>query len=199
MVLAGPSLFACASRADNPQTEMEKLAGSYWNATTQEVWRIAPVDGKLMTGTSPEALVALGGGRFRLGDTADLKFSVSTTVATLEVRGIPPMLKLRMFTRVAAPVYSNADLQAYAGEYRNDDLEARFTITVAPAQRLSLSRRKFEPQLLDPVKLDVFTSRVLGTMTFARAPSGNVVGLTNTEGQTRGVSFTRVDRSSTKK
>jgi CubicO group peptidase (beta-lactamase class C family) len=194
-IVLGPGVFAPLEPAvPIAQTEMEKLVGTYWNATTEDVWRILLVEGRLMTGASPEALVALGDGRFRLGEqTAELKFSVSNPGATLEVSGTPPMLKPATFTRVTTPTYSDADLQAYAGEYRNDDLAATFTIAVTPAQRLSLSRRKFEPQTLDVVKLDVFTTRVLGTVTFLRAPSGKVMGLTNSDGQTRGVSFRRVN------
>jgi CubicO group peptidase (beta-lactamase class C family) len=196
-IVLGPRVFeSLAPTLSITRAGMEKLVGTYWNASTEEVWRILIVDGRLMTGASPDALVALGDGRFRLGEqTAELKFSVSKTAVTLEVGGVPPMLKPATFTRVTAPTYSDIDLQAYAGKYRNDDLAANFTITMTPAQHLSLSRSKFEPQTLDPVTLDVFTNRVLGTVKFVRAPSGEVIGLANSDGQTRGVSFTRVDRA----
>ena len=200
-IVLGPGVFASLAPAVPINSgEMEKLVGTYWNATTEEVWRIAMVDGRLMTGASPEALVALGDGRFRLGEqTTELKFSVSKDVTTLEVAGTPPMLKPAMFTRVTTPTCSNTDLQAYAGKYRNEDLAANFTITVSPAQQLTLSRSKFEPQTLDAVKCDVFTTRVLGTVTFVRAPSGKVIGLTNSDGQTRGLPFTRMDPPSVRK
>jgi len=200
-IVLGPRVFASlAPTVPITHAEMEKLVGTYWNATTQDVWRILIMDGKLMTGASPDALVALGDSRFRLGEQSiELKFSVSMTGSTLEVRGAPPMLQPATFARVTAPTYSDADLQAYAGEYRNDDLAATLTIAVTPGQHLSLSRRKFEPLTLDAVKLDVFTTRVLGTVTFVREASGKVIGLTNSDGQTRGVSFTRVDLPLTRK
>jgi hypothetical protein len=47
--------------------------------------------------------------------------------------------------------------------------------------------------VLEAVTLDVFTSRTLGTVTFVRAPSGEVTGLTNSDGRTRGVAFMRVN------
>lgn len=194
-IVLGPGAFApLAPAVPMSNAEMERLVGTYWNATTEEVWRIAITDGKLMTGASPEPLVSLGDNRFRLGEqTTELKFSVSRDEATLEVGGAPPMLKPVMFTRVTTPAYSDADLQAYAGKYRNEGLAADFTIAVTPGRRLALSRNKFEPQTLDPVKRDVFTARVLGTVTFVRAPSGAVIGLMNSDSQTRGLSFTRVD------
>jgi hypothetical protein len=68
------------------QGELAPFVGAYWNPITDDVRKIVMKDGKLVTNASPDALVPLGGNRFRLGEqTTELTFASSTTGASLEL------------------------------------------------------------------------------------------------------------------
>jgi CubicO group peptidase (beta-lactamase class C family) len=68
------------------------------------------------------------------------------------------------------------DLAAYAGRYTSDEAETVFTIA-ADAAELVLKRRPATVLRMRPVEKDVFAVPSLGTITFRRAPDGQVDGL----------------------
>ena len=92
---------------------------------------------------------------------------------------------------MSAPGYSDRDLQAYAGEYRNDDLDSDITVAVTAGRGLEVRRGKFEPVALEPLKEDVFTSRAFGTVAFLRGSTGEITGFENGDGRTRGLAYVR--------
>jgi hypothetical protein len=93
---------------------------------------------------------------------------------------------------VTAPSYSGADLKAYVGEYRSDELDVNYSVAVTPEGGLTVLRRKFDSLPLDAFKLDVFWGSSLGTVTFSRAPSGEVTGFAISTGRVRRLPFRRV-------
>jgi CubicO group peptidase (beta-lactamase class C family) len=191
IVLEASVLQPAPSMVATTPAERERLVGTYWNPKTQDVWRILVKDGKLMTDSGSDPLVSLGGGRYRLGEqTTELTFSGANTSASLEVRMAPATPQV--FMRVPLPVYSGADLRAYAGEYCSDEVQANYKIDVTPERYLRVSRSKYDPSILDAVTVDVFANRRLGTISFLRTSSGNVRGFVLTTGSTRGLSFIRV-------
>jgi CubicO group peptidase (beta-lactamase class C family) len=193
-VVLGDDVFGpLAPTVPISRREMEASVGAYWNAATGDAWRIRIANDRLVSDVSPDALVPLGQGRFRLGEqSTELTFSVSGSEAKLVVGGGPPVLKPATFIRVSAPNYSDRDLQAYAGEYLNDDLDSDITIAVTPERRLVVRRSKFAPVTLDALKEDVFTSRGFGTVAFVRASTGEIAGFENGDGRTRGLMYIRV-------
>ncbi|HVQ15075.1 MAG TPA: serine hydrolase domain-containing protein [Vicinamibacterales bacterium] len=172
--------------------EGERIVGTYWNAHTAEVWRILMKDGQLVTDASGDPLVSLGGGRYRLGEqSTELKFTVANAEASVEVNA--PVITPATFTRVVAPKYSPAELQAYAGEYCGEEVQAIYRISVSGEGSLSVLRSKYDPLTLEGVKRDTFSSRRLGTLTFTHTPSGAVTGFSMSAGSTRGLQFTRLE------
>ena len=51
--------------------------------------------------------------------------------------------------------------------------------------------REFDPVTLDALMQDTFISRGFGTITFVRAPTGEITGLKNGDTRTRGLVYTR--------
>ncbi len=193
------------------EAEIAALAGMYWNPSIG-VWRLAIKDGKLtmevmegnLFGISC-ALVPLGGGRFRAGEgPTEFLFPPPKTGAPQELHILPPASQLwhmRMviardtdvLSRVTVPSYSATDLKAYAGEYRSDELDARYTVVVMPEGGLVVLRKKVDPVPLTAVTLDTFSGGSLGGLSFVRARSGDVTGFTiNYFGTPRRLPFTRV-------
>jgi hypothetical protein len=85
------------------------------------------------------------------------------------------------------------DLKAYAGEYRSDELDVTYTLVVMPGGELAVLRDKVDAVSLTTVTLDKFSGQSLGsTVTFVRAPSGDVTGFTIAGDTPRRLSFTRV-------
>ena len=191
-IILGPDVFApSAPSMSLAQTEVAALAGTYWNPITDDVLRIMIKDGQLTNDNN--VLAPLGGGRFRVGEqSTEFVFPPSTTGTPRELHASPS--PTAMFTRVTAPSDSAADLRRYTGEYRSAELDVSYNVVVLPEGRLAVLQRKFDPRPLDMVKLDTFSGA--GTVTFTRAPSGDVTGFTISTGRVRRLSFTRVDATS---
>ena len=83
---------------------------------------------------------------------------------------------------------SVAELNAYAGQYTNTEVEAAFTMAAADS-KLVLRRHARPDILLDPVYPDTFQG--LGVVKFSRDAAGNVTGLNI---KTDGVRNLRFDR-----
>ncbi len=175
------------------EAEVAALAGTYWNPITDDVLRFVMKDGKLMEQGSSDTLVPLGGGRFRVGEqSTEFMFPPAVTGTPQELHASSSATAV--FRRVTAPSDSAADLRRYAGEYRSDELDVIYNVVVLPEGRLATSKRKFQPRPLEMVQLDTFSGD--GTVTFTRAPSGEVTGFTISTGRVRRLSFTRVGAAS---
>jgi hypothetical protein len=73
-------------------------------------------------------------------------------------------------------------------------LDTTYTLTVTPEGGLTVLREKVEPVLLTAVTRDIFVGQSLGSsVTFVRAPAGEVKGLTITGETPRSLTFTRVN------
>lgn len=86
-----------------------------------------------------------------------------------------------------------ADLQAYAGRYFSEELEATMHIAVENGG-LVLHQLGQTPQPLSPVSGDSFSAEVfhLNEVAFERAANGRVTGFTVSNGRTRGVLFAKM-------
>lgn len=182
------------------EAELAALAGTYWDPTSRVVVRLVINDGKLMHEGSSQAFVPLGGGRFRVGERERLFPPPRAGDPQQLHMPVPPPARPVVFSRVMAPSYSAAELEAYAGQYRSDELDATYTIAVTPERGLAVLREKVEPAPLTAVTLDTFYGygQSLGSsVTFIRAPSGEVSGFTMTlsyAGETRrSLTFARIN------
>ena len=191
VILSPGVLGPIAPEVPASANELEALAGVYWNRITDEVRRVVLTAGRLTMQGSSVALVPLGAGRFRIGEQAtEITFSKATGGAPQELRVSEDATGA--FTRVAAPSYLPSELQLYAGEYRSDELEVSYQVSLSSDGRLMLHRRKFDPVPLETIKLDVFYVPTIGTISFARASTGVASALTVSNPRLRRLVFTRV-------
>ncbi len=180
------------------EAELAALAGTYWSPTGRAVRRLVIQDGKLIPEGASTAYVPLGGGRFRVGELPiEMLFPPPRTGEPQELHILSPMpspAPAVVFSRVPAPSYPAADLNAFAGQYRSDELATTYTITVTSEGGLTILRERVESVPLTAITFDIFFGRSLGSsMTFVRAPSGDVTGFTIAGGTPRSLTFTRIN------
>jgi CubicO group peptidase (beta-lactamase class C family) len=89
-----------------------------------------------------------------------------------------------------AAAASAAELTAFAGTYRSEEVQADYRMRVADG-RLILERRIQSPTPLQPAGVDAFRAGTL-RLQFARDASGRVSSFTVEAGRVRNISFTRV-------
>jgi CubicO group peptidase (beta-lactamase class C family) len=173
------------------EAELAALTGTYWNPLVG-IRRFFMQDGRLTAdGTGP--LTPLGSGRFR-ALANELLFPPPRGGTPQELHTLAPTETV-VFSRVTAPSYSPSQLSAYVGEYRSDELEATFKIIARSDGDLVAVRDRTDPKQLTPLRRDAFFSDFsdgAGTLTFARATSGEVTGFVITGRTPRGLAFTRV-------
>lgn len=150
---------------------MAELAGLYWSPTTDEIVRLELVDGALRPRFRQESLHHIGGGAFQLGDGVERWRFARDELRIWDSWPVP-----RVFQRLTAPGVTDG-LQRYAGTYRSRDLGADYVACVADG-KLTLHFGRNGRAALEPASGDKFFSTSLGTVTFTRAPTGEVAGLT---------------------
>ena len=81
-----------------------------------------------------------------------------------------------------------ADLAAFAGEYRSDELDVTYTVAVRDSSLVVQS------STLHPVSRDAFVGDYVGMVRFFRDPRGAVAAFTLSRKAARGVRFERLKR-----
>lgn len=159
------------------ESELSALAGTYWSAASDGVERLEVKDGALRIKGSPDPLVPLGNGVFRVsGSTHEWRFSAPTAGAPRELRITDAWPMPRIFTRLTSPAPSTSALTAYAGQYRSDEVDMTYTVRVENG-KLSMHWARGASFALEAVGGDHFIDGIY-TVTFTRAASGDVNGLT---------------------
>ena len=152
------------------ETEVSALAGDYWSPLTGEVVRLEFKDGALRQVGVPKAFVPMGNGAFRPGETTHVwRFSGTRE---LGIRDFWPTE--RPFLRVTEPVPQV--LTPFAGQYHSEETDMTYTVRVADGKLVMRWPRRDEV-VLDAVGGDHFVGS-LGAVTFTRAASGGINGLT---------------------
>ncbi|RKH05337.1 class A beta-lactamase-related serine hydrolase [Corallococcus sp. CA047B] len=160
-----------------PEAELSVLAGNYWSPLTDEVVRLEVKDGALRQVGVPTAFVPIGDGAFRPGESMHVwRFSAPTAGSprTLSIKDAWPTF--RDFTPVTAPLPVTSVLATFAGLYRSDEVDATYTVRVADG-KLAIRWPRRDEVVLDAVGGDRFVGS-LGAVTFTRAASGGIDGLT---------------------
>ena len=83
---------------------------------------------------------------------------------------------------------SKADLESFAGEYKSNELDVTYTVSVRDSSLVVQS------STLLPVFRDAFVGDYVGTVRFLRDARGAVAGFTLNRNSARGVRFERVKR-----
>ena len=160
-----------------PEAELSALAGPYWSPLTDEVVRLEVKDGALRQVGVPTAFVPIGNGAFRPGESTHVwRFSLPAGAAPRELSIQDFWPTTRDFTRVSAPMPAASALASFAGQYRSDEVDMTYTVRVA-GDTLAIRWPRRDEVVLDAVGGDRFVGS-LGTVTFTRAASGGIDGLT---------------------
>ena len=149
--------------------------------------RFSVLDGRLVGGAAADQpLKSVGEGRFvRVSGqgppfTFDLTSAASVTIDTPAGPGT-------VLRRADSWKPSASQLQAIAGTYRSDEIEAIYRITVKDTA-VRLERLKSAPATLEPLVADHFTAP-FGIVRFTRNAAGVVTGLVIEGGRVRGLKF----------
>ena len=169
-----------------PAAELSALAGLYWNARDAAARRFVFEEGHLKVRTAPQQTIALksiGNRRFVLAGQAPLLIVFDGTRVSVG----PESGAADTFERAEAYAPTTAQLAAFAGVYRSDEIEAAYRIVVKD-DRLRLERLKSPPSVLEPLVADTFSSQP-GVIRFTRDAAGAVTGFVLEAGRVRGMKF----------
>ncbi|MCY1075765.1 serine hydrolase domain-containing protein [Archangium lansingense] len=160
-----------------PEAELSALVGNYWSPLTDAVVRLEVKDGALRQVGVPTAFVPIGNGAFRPGESMHVwRFSKPVANAPHELSIKDTWPTTRDFIRMTAPTPTDSALASFAGKYRSDEVAMTYTVRVADGKLVIRWPRRDEV-VLDAVGGDRFVGS-LGTVTFTRAASGGIDGLT---------------------
>ncbi|NNB88470.1 serine hydrolase [Corallococcus sp. AB032C] len=169
------------------ETELSALAGDYWSPLTDEVVRLEFKDGALRQVGVPKPFVPMGDGAFRPGESTHVwRFSGPRE---LSIRDFWPTT--RPFIRVTAP--EPTALATFAGQYRSEEVDMTYTVRVVDG-KLAIRWPRRDEVVLDAVGGDHFVGS-LGTVTFTRAASGGINGLTISSRRLRRFRAERLERA----
>ena len=168
-----------------PAAELSALAGLYWNERDATARRLIFDDGQLKMRTGPEQTITLksiGSRRFVLENP-----SRTLTFESNRLTIAPETGAAVTFDRVETFAPTTAQLEAFAGVYRSDEIEATYRIVVKDGG-LRLERLKSNPSVLEPLVTDTFSGQP-GVIRFTRDTTGAVTGFVLEAGRVRGMKF----------
>jgi hypothetical protein len=149
-----------------------RVAGVYRSTRTYEpLFLGVPGPGG---GRGGAQLRALRGGGFLLGNTR-VMIDAGPDGRPTGLRQLPASGDTIAFAYMGPSVWSPdaTALNAFAGQYRSDEIRATYTARV-DSGRLVLSTRRGTRQVLTPVYRDAFTAGGLGTVWFSRDSRGQI-------------------------
>ncbi|HJU42141.1 MAG TPA: serine hydrolase domain-containing protein [Vicinamibacterales bacterium] len=179
------SALDAAPEVPLPAAELSALAGLYWNAREASARRVVFEDGQLKAQSGAQQttrLKSIGNRRFVFEGAPTLIVFDSGRVTIGPEAG-----PTETFERVEPFAPTPAQLEAFAGVYRSDEIEATFR-TIIKDGRLRLERLKSAPSELEPLVADTFSGQP-GVIRFTRDASGAVTGFVLEAGRVRGVKF----------
>ena len=181
--------LASAPSAEVPMATLRGLTGVWRNVERGEVRRTRLVgDTLFMIGGERQRMVPLDGGRFRIGTTTEVRFEDDVPAPSrLIVRTTGEPIT---YTRADTAALTPAQLAEYAGDYRNDEVEATHTWKVEKGELvLYVNNRRIG--VLEPTYKDGFTGG--GTVIeVQRDARGRITGFVLESGRVRHLRFTRV-------
>lgn len=177
-----------------PPASIAPWAGTYWSPQTDEIVRLDVKDGQLRQIGATTALLPIGNGVFRPADAAQATHEWRFTSAgggspRLRIRDFWPTT--REFVRIDEPMPSLAVLATFAGTYRSTELDTTYAVRVRDG-KLAVRWPRRDEVNLDAMGGDRFIGS-LGTVTFTRAASGQIDGLTISNRRLRRLRADRVE------
>lgn len=186
---AWTAALAAAPRADVPASSLRALAGVWRNVERGEVRRLRLAgDTLLSVGMERAPVVPLDGGRFRAGPGTELRFEGSAAAPSRMI--VRTTGETVTYLRADTAQLTPAGLAEYAGDYRNDEVEATHTWKVEKGE-LVLYTNNRRMGVLEPSYKDGFT-RGGSVIDVQRDARGRITGYLVESGRVRHLRFTRV-------
>ena len=182
--------LAAAPRADVPVASLRGLVGVWRNVERGEVRRTRlSGDTLYMIAGERTRLVPLEGGRFRtVSGPPELRFEGDVPAPSRMI--VRTTGETVTFTRADTAALTPAQLAEYAGDYRNDEVEATQTWKVEKGE-LALYVNNRRLGVLEPSYKDGFT-RGGSVIDVQRDGKGRITGFVVESGRVRHLRFTRV-------
>jgi len=180
-------LQADAAKVDNrSSSNPADLAGTYLDHRKHMIYTFTAVDGNLMAWGAK--LRRLGANEFSdlVGNPILFKYDKGTMTATLTLQGQVFFLG----ERVPDIHLNEAALSAFSGDYRSDELDATYKLSLVKGA-LSLQVGTQPPVSLNPVAPNEFEAADLGTVVF-EGTRNRISGLTFFSPRARGISFRKL-------
>jgi len=171
--------------------EQARWAGTYWSAQTDEVVQIEWKDDVLRP-IGGSALTPIGQGVFRPSDQPhEWRFRQPTgeAAAQLHIRDTWPTY--RVFSRIDPAPPPPETFKDYGGSYRSEETAMTYVVRLADGA-LRVSWPRGWDLMLTPIGGDRFVSS-RGTITFTRASTGQITGLTISNRRLRRLTATRLE------
>ena len=182
---------AALAAAPEQQTDVATvgvLTGVWRNVARGEVRRTRRAgDTLLMIAGARTRLAPLGAGRYRAGADAEIRFEGGAVPNRMFVRSSSDTVT---FVRADTAVHTPVTLAAYAGEYRNEEIETTQKWVVEKDQ-LVLYANERRQGTLEPTYPDGFL-RGESVVDVQRDTRGRITGYTVQSGRVRNLRFTRV-------
>jgi CubicO group peptidase (beta-lactamase class C family) len=181
--------LAGAPQVELPAASLRALAGVWRNVERGELRRTRLVGDTLFTvGAERTRTVPLDGGRFRAGPGIELRFEGDAAAPSRMI--VRTTAETVTYTRADTAALTPAKLAEYAGDYRNDEVDATHTWKVEKAQLvLYINDRRLG--VLEPTYKDGFT-RGGSVIDVVRDPKGRITGFVLEAGRVRHLRFARV-------
>lgn len=178
-----------ASRADVPAANLRPLAGVWRNVERGEVRRTRLVGDTLFSlGGERTRMVPIEGNRFRVGTASEVRFEGDASAPSrMIVRTAGDAVT---YTRADSVALSATQLAEYAGDYRNDEVEATHTWKVEKGQLVVYTNNR-RLGVLEPSYKDGFT-RGDNVIDVQRDAKGKITGFIVEAGRVRHLRFVRV-------
>lgn len=186
---ASPASESATAATGIAGPEAAALPGLYRETRRGRPLRIAERNGGLVAGNA--ALTPAGPGRYTLPGGATIIVGPPATAGVAAFRWTAADGDEVEYVREPEFAPTAAELQAYAGRYHSDEVEATYTVTVEDGTLLL--RERFGPAAeLTPAYPDAFT---LGgsVIRFARDAGGRVTALSSASDRVWNLRFDRVD------
>ncbi len=166
-------------------------AGLYRSMRDHEALQVAVKNGYLMIGRRLAVPISADVFQFQLGENEpNAQFERDASGKVVRLKMPSEIGESNDYEKVEPWSPSQAELRTMAGEYRNDEAETTFTVTVEPSG-LVMHRRPDARIALTPTYEDGFSSS-LGSVRFLHDASGRVNELSIGEGRVWDMRFARV-------
>lgn len=181
--------LAAAPQAAMTTQNLRAFTGVWRHVQRGEVRRTRMAgDTLLMVTDERTRLVPIAGDRFRGGADAEIRFDgLASPSARMFIRSSGDTVT---FTRADSVTLTAAQLAAYVGEYRNDEIETTQTWAIEKDQLVLYANHRRQG-VLEPTYADGFL-RGTNVIDVQRDARGRVTGYTVQSGRVRNLRFTRV-------